>query len=64
MEECDHERIPTGSMKELKEALKRHGLETGSTEEATRAWRSHGSIRRHVTEEEFIDRPSLAEEDL
>ena len=60
-EECDHETLRTGDAKELKEALRRHGRESGSTDEATRAWRSHGSIRNG--ERGYVPRHSLDEED-
>lgn len=56
MEECDHEILRTGSAKELKDALRRHGRDSGSTDEATRQWRRAGKNLP-------IDRPSLDEED-
>lgn len=61
MEECDHETLRTGDAKSLKDALNRHGRETGSTEEATRQWRAGRSIRGDRTQP--VERHSLDEED-
>jgi hypothetical protein len=46
-------------MKELKEALRRHGERTGSTREATEAWRACRSIRHG----EHVEHRTLDEED-
>jgi len=59
-EECDHEVLRTGDAKALKEALRRHGQESGSTEEATRQWRAGKSIRGSG---DRVPRHSLEDED-